>query len=263
MTKVVNGYSFTEVIGEGSSGQVYKVIHLPTGNTWAIKEISKSGDIKEEDVVKEILAMKEANSPFVVQFRECFQDQHNLYIVMELCEHGTLERELINASQQQHEFLEETLWLFAKELSQGLCDLKAKRIIHRDIKPANIYITADNHLRLGDMGYSRQLAHTLDMTVSPLGTPFYAAPEILNFKGYSFPCDVWSLGVTLYQLATQELPFESNNKTALFNMIKTQPPRPIRRSLSQDFCDLVMAMLEKNPQNRITIEEVNHRASLH
>ncbi|KAK2947467.1 putative Calcium-dependent protein kinase 2 [Blattamonas nauphoetae] len=264
----IKNYRILEELGRGSSGLVHRA--EADGRFYAIKQIPRTSNNDDSQVLDEINAMitfqqtaNGSNFHGCVHFIECFQDEHYNYIVMELCDHGTLETELQNIISRGEQFTEETLWLFASELSLSLLVLKQRHIVHRDIKPANIFIGADSTLKLGDMGYARQLASTMDMTISPVGTPYYAAPEILQSRHYNSQCDVWSLGVTLYQLTQQTVPFDGQTKDILFHRIKTAPVPPITVSVSDDLKNLIGQMLIKEPDSRIKIEDVNTIARAH
>ncbi|KAK2955395.1 putative Cell cycle serine/threonine-protein kinase CDC5/MSD2 [Blattamonas nauphoetae] len=241
-----------EELGRGSSGLVHRA--EKRGQYFAIKQIPRTTNSDDTPVLDEIntmitfqLSATDSNGfDGCVHFIDCFQDENYNYIVMELCDRGTLETEFNRIVSLGEQFTEETLWTIASELSLSLLVLKERRIIHRDIKPANIFIGAKNNLKLGDMGYARQLAHTLDMTVSPVGTPFYAAPEILKNQKYQMECDVWSLGVTLYRLTQQTVPFDGPTKDILFNRIKKAPMPPITVPVSDDLKNLISRMLTKS-----------------
>jgi NIMA (never in mitosis gene a)-related kinase len=79
--------------------------------------------------------------------------------------------------------------------------------VHRDIKGANVFLTSDGTLKIGDFGISRTLEQTLQASRSFVGTPYYLSPEMVEGKPYSSKADVWSLGVLLYHLCAQRLPF--------------------------------------------------------
>ncbi|KAK2957976.1 putative Aurora kinase [Blattamonas nauphoetae] len=269
MNICIKDYHILRELGHGSSGVVY--LGEQSGQYFAIKKILRTPSHDETRVLEEVNAMisfqnkatESGDFDGCVHFIECFQDERSYYIVMEFCDQGTLETKFNDVVSYGEQFTEEALWMIASELSYSLMLLKQNHIIHRDIKPENIYIGANSNLKLGDMGYARQLVDTLDMTISPVGTPYYVAPEVLELKGYRSQCDVWSLGVTLYQLTQQALPFDGHTKDIVFHRIKTAPMPPITVGVSDALKDMIRRMLIKDPSSRITIEEVNAIATAH
>ncbi|KAK2957228.1 putative Cell cycle serine/threonine-protein kinase CDC5/MSD2 [Blattamonas nauphoetae] len=251
-----------EQIGCGSFGIVFKA--KKDDKLFALKRIPREQD-NYDQVVKEIQNMvtfqKSETNPDgfdgCVHFYECFELGNHYYLVMELCENGTLEKLLEEMIQNQTSFPEKTLWDFACELSDSLVVLKQKRIIHKDIKPENIFIGNDDKLKLGDMGLSSQKTSTLDPTYIGRGTPRFKAPEIVMGKSYDIRCDVWSLGVTLYLLTEQQYPFPQTSEDDLNKAIKYGDVPEITAPVSDEWKNLIMWMLRKDPDERATIEDVN------
>ncbi len=88
-----------------------------------------------------------------------------------------------------------------------MCILLCRKIIHRDIKAANIFITKDNKVKIGDFGISKVIDQTVQASKSFVGTPYYLSPEMVEGKPYSTKADIWALGVLLYLMCSQKLPF--------------------------------------------------------
>lgn len=140
-------------------------------------------------------------------------------------------------------------------LLEALIYIHSHDIIHRDIKPENIMFDKPNgFVKMIDFGLATRVQSEI---TSITGSPYYIAPEVIK-KCYSSQCDIWSLGVVLYQIMTGNMPFVGNTQTALFNAIKNKHPF-IPYHLSDDLKDLLRKMLNKDPSKRITpTEALNH-----
>ena len=84
-----------------------------------------------------------------------------------------------------------------------------RKILHRDIKPANIFKTKSGIIKFGDFGVSKLLQSTLAKASTEIGTPLYLSPEIVKGEKYDKPTDIWSLGVTLYEICALKRPFDT------------------------------------------------------
>lgn len=105
------------------------------------------------------------------------------------------------------------------------------KIIHRDIKASNIFLH-DNHIKLGDFGLAKNLKSSTHHLKGVLGTPLYIAPEILEETGYSFPADIWSLGVVFYELMNLEIPFTATTFPGLIKQITCDPIPELNKNYS-------------------------------
>jgi len=136
-----------------------------------------------------------------------------------------------------------------------------KRIMHRDLKPANIFIDQQGSLKVGDLGLSRQLSSQTFEAFSRVGTPLYMSPEVLQGKGYDWKSDVWSLGCIAYEICMLRSPFREGEKENLslydlFQRITKGQIPPIAEKYSQTLRDLVMRMLNHEPDLRFDIKQV-------
>lgn len=128
-------------------------------------------------------------------------------------------------------------------------------IIHRDIKPENIMYGSDNQIKLVDFGFA--IIQHGSKPNEICGTPYYVAPEVLGGK-YGKECDMWSLGVTLFQLLTGQYPFEGTTKPEVFSKIKRGKFK-IPANLTKNCQDLIRQMITLDPKKRITANEaLNH-----
>lgn len=103
---------------------------------------------------------------------------------------------------------EKQLWLFVRELCSAVEHMHSHRIVHRDLKSLNVFLTADGHIKIGDLGLGRLLQGDRHLMESRVGTPLYLSPELVRRQPYDYKVDVWSLGCLIYSLAALRPPFE-------------------------------------------------------
>jgi serine/threonine protein kinase len=130
-----------------------------------------------------------------------------------------------------------------------------KGLVHRDIKLENICIDAYNNARLIDFGLAKFLVNPEDRFSTFCGSYGYLAPEIVTGEPFSKPVDIWSLGICLYAMLCRRFPFGGASTNEIVSQIVNSPVS-LPPDIPKDAGDLIMKMLEKNPDERITIEDV-------
>lgn len=259
-------YRVIKEIGKGAFGKVYEVEDTLESNSphLAVKRLNKDeilkNDYLQQAFFKELEAMRECLCDNSVKYIEHVISSNNLNIVMELCD-DDLDRWVNNYKG----FVPEPL---VKEILLGLNNVFAimneKKILHRDLKLKNImlkYINKQNFTdnlnfipKLCDFGFSKMLEED-DMTRTKLGTPATMAPEVLQGKEYTYKCDIWSLGVIIYQILFKQLPFRARNEVEMVNLIIKSNgcfKVPEGATLSNDLHDLLTQMLTVDPNKRIS-----------
>ncbi|MBN3281408.1 ST32A kinase, partial [Polyodon spathula] len=170
---------------------------------YAMKYMNKQKCVERNEVrnvFKELQIMQSLEHPFLVNVWFSFQDEEDMFMVVDLLLGGDLRYHL----QQNVQFTEATVRLYICELALALGYLQSKRIIHRDIKPDNILLDEQGHVHITDFNIAAQVKEEMRAT-SVAGTKPYMAPEMFQpFVGgcasYSFAVDWWSLGITAYEL---------------------------------------------------------------
>lgn len=161
-------FELLEKFGEGSYGTVYKARHIKSKQICAIKQIPVDNDL--EDTIREINIMTGFNSDFLVKFYASYLTNESLWIVMELCEAGSV---LDVMNMRDLCMTEEMIASICYNVIKGLEYIHSKRKIHRDIKAANILLNADGRAKLGDFGVTGQLADHHAKRITVIGTPFW------------------------------------------------------------------------------------------
>jgi NIMA (never in mitosis gene a)-related kinase len=157
-------------------------------------------------------------------------------------------------TQKPKNFDENLLIDWLTQLCHALQYIHNKKIIHRDIKPDNIFLNNLGQIKLGDFGVSKNL-ESMKMASTFIGSIDYLAPEIIDGKNYSFEADIWSLGVTFYELMTFEKPFKGNFPAVFLKIMKDEV-EPINDYYSKEFRNLIYSMLNKDPNKRPTAKEI-------
>lgn len=190
-------------LGAGNGGTVTKVEHIPTGLLMAKKVvfIDARPEIRKQ-ILRELQILHECHSEYIVGFYgACLSDIH-IYMCMEYMDVGSLD-----AIYTKHGAIEVGVCgKIVETVVKGLSYLyESFRIIHRDVKPSNILVNRRGQIKLCDFGVSGELINSIADTF--VGTSTYMSPERIQGDQYSIKSDVWSLGITIIELAHGSFPF--------------------------------------------------------
>ena len=240
-----------EFIGSGASGSVHRAVHKPTGIHLAIKSI-KIYDKNSRDQLKNDLKVLCSNKcRNIITFYGAFFTEGNVKIILEYMNCGSLDKMLkvIKTKKLSPPCIPENiLSKITKQILLGLSYLhKEKHQIHRDIKPANILINTDGIVKLTDFGISRSLETSQNLADTFVGSKSYMSPERITGKKYSYPSDIWSLGLVIYELATGEEPYGGGSDflTQITKIVENPEPRLNSNIFSKEFCDFIEKTVKK------------------
>jgi serine/threonine protein kinase len=187
-----------------------------------------------------------------VRYNAFIQDQGYDILIMEFLGGGTLHQKLKSGNLALPIPGAKIYW---DQLARAIKFLHNEKVMHRDIKPANILFNLSGELKLCDFGISKQLPKHGDTTGTQLGTPHYAAPEIFEGQSYSFPTDIWSLGIVVLDMLRLSPPkleswlIAGSDDSAWNRWLSTI--RDIVQGLPQDL-DLLRGQLTEDPKLRPT-----------
>ncbi|KAG5050531.1 hypothetical protein JHK85_011634 [Glycine max] len=247
-----------EFLGGGSFGSVYEGIS-DDGFFFAVKEVSlldqgTQGKQSVYQLEQEIALLSQFEHDNIVQYYGTEMDQSKLYIFLELVTKGSL-----RSLYQKYTLRDSQVSAYTRQILHGLKYLHDRNVVHRDIKCANILVDASGSVKLADFGLAK--ATKLNDVKSMKGTAFWMAPEVVKGKnkGYGLPADMWSLGCTVLEMLTGQLPYRDLEcMQALFRIGKGERP-PIPDSLSRDAQDFILQCLQVNPNDRPTAAQLlNH-----
>ena len=218
-------------------------------------KVTEAGNAKEfQGVLNEMSLNASLRSPYLVNCEEVFERAGQLYVILEYVPDGTLGGIAQDFHSEYSEaFCKYSIW----SIVQGLYHMHQSRVWHRDIKPANVLIDRKNRsVKIADLGLSVFHKDNRKKRATHLGTPYYAAPEILGGNKYTEKCDVFSLGCLAYELAmgyppfANQIPKEFLLVTLKFNVL------PISDRFSTEFKNFVARCCIKEPRDRPTIIEL-------
>jgi mitogen-activated protein kinase kinase kinase 1 len=249
-----------DFLGSGSFGTVYEG-YTDDGFFFAVKEVSlldqgSQGKQSIYQLEQEISLLSRFKHENIVQYLGTNKDDGKLYIFLELVTKGSLEK-----LYQKYNLRDSQVSAYTRQILSGLSYLHARKVVHRDIKCANILVDVSGYVKLADFGLAKATTKLNDVK-SCKGTPFWMAPEVVKGRshGYGLAADIWSLGCTVLEMLTRQLPYSHlEGMQAIFRIGKGELPR-IPESLSDDARDFILKCLQVNPGNRPSaIQLLNHQ----
>uniref|UniRef100_A0A8C8ENW2 non-specific serine/threonine protein kinase n=1 Tax=Oncorhynchus tshawytscha TaxID=74940 RepID=A0A8C8ENW2_ONCTS len=241
-------------LGDGAFGKVYKAKNKETGALAAAKVIETKTEEELEDYMVEIDILAKCDHRYIVKLLDAFYHDAKLWIMIEFCPGGAVDATMLELDRG---LIEPQIQVICKQMLEALVYLHSIKIIHRDLKAGNILLTLEGDIKLADFGVSAQNTKTLQRRDSFIGTPYWMAPEVVMCETmkdapYDYKADIWSLGITLIELAQIEPPHhELNPMRVLLKIAKSEPPTLEQPSKwSREFKDFLKKSLDKNPESR-------------
>ncbi|KFP32572.1 Serine/threonine-protein kinase Nek3, partial [Colius striatus] len=254
-------YKVLKVLGEGSFGRALLVHHRDSDQKYAMKEIRLPMSPSDlENSRKEAVLLAKMKHPNIVAYKDSFEADGHLYIVMEYCDDGDLMQKIKH--QRGKLFPEDTILHWFVQMCLGVKHIHDKRVLHRDIKSKNVFLTQNGKVKLGDFGSARLIAHPLSYACTYVGTPYYVPPEIWESMPYNNKSDIWSLGCILYELCTLRHPFQANSWKHLILKICQGSYNPLPSHYSYELHYLIKQMFKRNPKNRPSASTILSRGCL-
>lgn len=231
-------FDVVNIIGRGNYGVVVKAKLIATGEDVAIKQTLLEDSIDVESGAREIRILQSCHHPNIISYYGTYRSSSSLLVAMELCDGGSIDgvRKFL-----KQKFTEPIIAYIIHETLCGLQYLHKEKKIHRDIKSGNILMNSEGEVKLADFGITAQLLHTLSRRNSYWGTMLYMAPEVLLESDYDEKADIWSLGITVLEIAEGTLPFAHLGHYPLLTRLTKKPPPTFQHPerFSQEFQSFV------------------------
>ncbi|KAL8027430.1 hypothetical protein ABFX02_14G094800 [Erythranthe guttata] len=245
-----------DFLGSGSFGTVYEGF-TDDGFFFAVKEVSLLGQDSQGQqsiyqLEQEISFLRELQHENVVRYLGTDKDNEKLYIFLELVTKGSLAK-----LYDKYQLRDSQVSAYTRQILSGLNYLHCRNVVHRDIKCANILVDVSGSVKLADFGLAKVTTKLNDIK-SCKGTPYWMAPEVVNQRnhGYGRAADIWSLGCTVLEMLTGQIPYSHlEGMQALFRIGRGELP-PIPNTLSKDAQDFILKCLQVNPEDRPTAAQL-------
>ena len=244
-----NRYEITEEIGRGGMGVVYKALDRSLDRIVALKFLPSDFIRNTRDIEKFINEAKSAaklNHRNIVTIHNIDQMEGDYFIVMEFVDGANL-KEIIDLA---HNLPFKTIHLIAQQICDALSYAHKQNVIHRDIKNANIMWTNEKIVKVTDFGLAKILEDGLKTSTRVQGSPVYMSPEQVLGKDIDLRTDIYSFGISLYEMVTGKVPFERGDIGYHHLNTIPEPPEAIRSDTPPYLAKIIKKCLNKRQEDR-------------
>ncbi|XP_021092134.1 serine/threonine-protein kinase PLK4 isoform X2 [Heterocephalus glaber] len=254
-TCYIEDFKVGNLLGKGSFAGVYRAESIHTGLEVAIKMIDKKAMYKAgmvQRVQNEVKIHCQLKHPSVLELYNYFEDNNYVYLVLEMCHNGEMNRYLKN---RMKPFSENEARHFMHQIITGLLYLHSHGILHRDLTLSNLLLTHNMNIKIADFGLATQLQMPHEKHYTLCGTPNYISPEIATRSAHGLESDIWSLGCMFYTLLIGRPPFDTDTvKNTLNKVVLADYEMPT--FLSREAKDLIHQLLRRNPADRLSLSSI-------
>jgi len=245
----------SKILGVGTFGRVKLVMHTKDDNRpYALKCMRKGQVIalkQVEHVMNEKKLLEECDHPFLLRLAATFQDDNEIYMLLELALGG----ELFSVLRDRQKFDEPQGRFYASNVCSAFCYMHDKLIVYRDLKPENLLFDSEGYLKVVDFGFAKRIT---DRTWTLCGTPEYLAPEIITNKGHNLAVDWWAFGILIFEMLVGQPPFCADDPMEIYQKIlRNRVTYP--SIVSKNSRDLISKLLVSNPSQRLGALKKGHR----
>lgn len=253
-------YRIDSTIGVGGMAVVYKAWHISLEKFFAVKKLSdtlsQSGDARER-FIREARTHSKLEHKNIVKFHDILQDAGTgaVYIVMEYIEGRTLGRMI---GKETGPIPIERAYPLYRQILEGIKYAHSTGVVHRDIKPGNIIVRNDGVVKILDFGIARdETGHTLTQTGQVVGTLQYASPEQIRGERVDQRSDIYSLGITLYEMLAGRLPHDIDANSSSFHIMQRMlndeipDPRKFYPHIPEEIVRIIFKAIDRDVNTRL------------
>ncbi|XP_073497636.1 serine/threonine-protein kinase PLK4 isoform X1 [Phyllobates terribilis] len=251
----IEDFKVLNLLGKGSFACVYRAQSINTGIEVAIKMIDKKAMQRVgmvQRVRNEVEIHCQLKHPSILELYNYFEDSNYVYLILEMCHNGEMNRYLKN---RKKPFNEKEARHFIEQIVKGMLYLHSHGILHRDLTLSNLLLSSDMNIKIADFGLAAQLKLPNEKHFTMCGTPNYIAPEIATRSAHGLESDVWSLGCMVYTFLVGRPPFDTDTvKNTLNKIVLADYEMP--NFVSREAKELIFQLLRKNPADRLSLSSV-------
>jgi len=256
--KSLKGYYFRRLVGEGGMGTVYRAEHPKIDKPPVAIKVLHPHYTKQKEVKarfkQEATLQSQLNHPNIISLYEYIEKDQECFIIMEFFTGKSLSTII---GKETGPLVEKRSVPIMLQILSGIGVSHEKGIIHRDIKPANILINRKDKVKITDFGIAKVIGNNQNMTSTgmKIGTQWYMSPEQIKGKNkeISFESDIYSIGVTFYEMLSGQLPFPYENEFEIMNGHVNENPKPPSThypGIPEYLDNVILKALSKDPKNR-------------
>ena len=246
----LKNFKILGILGVGGFSTVYKVRHIMTDKVYAMKVMNKNYIIFKKYlhyVVSEFEIMKDLSGfPFVLDLHYCFQSANYLYMIIDYCPNGDFN----NLAKINN------LKLFFAEVILAFEHIHKHNTVYRDLKPENIILDETGHIKVCDFNLAKNGITKGKRALSFCGSPMYLSPDMLSGKGVDQRCDIYGIGLIMYELVSGFPAFNADDIDTLYKDIRLNKINFDMPGITGDIKDLLQKILVEDPEKRISLEEM-------
>ncbi|MCP4246716.1 MAG: protein kinase [bacterium] len=253
-------YEIQDLLGAGGMSKVFRALHTESNEVVALKVLKGEHEGSPEiqaRFAREAHAMVRIHHPNIVRVYDCPAEQGRTGIAMELMTGGSLADWIARRRREGAKPDAERVLAMSLEAARGLGAAQAQGLVHRDIKPSNLLLDGRGSIKISDFGVVQALESTTWVTGTghQIGTPAYMSPEQCKGERASPASDVYSLGVTMFELVTGQLPYATEGGSPFAQMLKhisdpVADPRTVNPEVPERFALVIVQCLQKAPGDR-------------